>query len=165
MRLYTHAFENDPVVTYMLATMPDQETRIAYLPYWFRVLMKAASMNEGIFEDIRDPGLPDPVNSAQGTAQTDLSGIEYQCASVLIRPGKKIDNLWTIIPAGFFPVLWNLGWSGCHKMLLEFEPKTQRAKKKALGKDEQYYYVFFIATRSDCRGKGESQLHPRIVCQ
>ena len=40
-------------------------------------------------------------------------------------------------------------------MLLEFEPKTVKAKAKVLGKNEQYYYVFFIATREDCRGKRE----------
>ena len=137
--------------------MPDQQARTAYLPHWFRVLMKASSMNGGIFEDIQDPSLTKSMADRGGSPEKDLSGIKYQCASVLMPPGKKVDNIWTIVPAGFFPVLWNLGWSGCQKMLLEFEPKGERSKRKVLRKGEGYYYVFFIATRSDCRGKGEQQ--------
>ena len=40
-------------------------------------------------------------------------------------------------------------------MLFEFEPKTKKAQAKVLGKNEKFYYVFFIATREDCRGKRE----------
>jgi ribosomal protein S18 acetylase RimI-like enzyme len=41
-------------------------------------------------------------------------------------------------------------------MLLEFEPLTARARSLALRKDEKnaYFYVFFIGTRLDCRGRG-----------
>ncbi len=40
------------------------------------------------------------------------------------------------------------------RMLFEFEPKCDLAKAKALRKGDKYFYVFFIGTRLDCRGKG-----------
>jgi hypothetical protein len=40
------------------------------------------------------------------------------------------------------------------RMLLEYEPLTDAAKAKALRKGETYFYVFFIGTREDCRGRG-----------
>jgi len=40
------------------------------------------------------------------------------------------------------------------RMLLEYEPLTDAAKAKGLQRGEMYFYVFFIGTREDCRGRG-----------
>lgn len=40
-------------------------------------------------------------------------------------------------------------------MLFEFEPATKRVRRSVLGKGE-FYYLFFVATREDARGKGLS---------
>jgi hypothetical protein len=40
------------------------------------------------------------------------------------------------------------------RMLLEFEPLTARARSLALHSHEKYFYVFFVGTRLDCRGRG-----------
>jgi hypothetical protein len=39
-------------------------------------------------------------------------------------------------------------------MLLEFGPQSDDAKAKGLKKGEKYYYLFFIATKKEKRGKG-----------
>jgi ribosomal protein S18 acetylase RimI-like enzyme len=39
-------------------------------------------------------------------------------------------------------------------MLLEFEPLSARARSLALHSREKYFYVFFVGTRLDCRGRG-----------
>ena len=39
-------------------------------------------------------------------------------------------------------------------MLFEFEPRAATARSLALTPREKYYYVFFIGTRQDCRGRG-----------
>jgi ribosomal protein S18 acetylase RimI-like enzyme len=39
-------------------------------------------------------------------------------------------------------------------MLLEYEPLTARARALALHPHEKYFYVFFVGTRLDCRGRG-----------
>lgn len=41
-------------------------------------------------------------------------------------------------------------------MLFEFEPATKRMRKSVLGASQQFYYLFFVATREDARGKGLS---------
>ncbi len=41
-------------------------------------------------------------------------------------------------------------------MLIEFEPLTASARSLALAKNEKYFYVFFIGTREDCRGRGHA---------
>ena len=110
--LYAHAFENDPVIAYMLSTLPTREDRLAYFPAYFHTLMKASSLNGGIFEDIEDPYAPGG-SSATEKVPNALKHVKYQCASVMIPPGKRVDNPWTILPSGFFSVLWNIGYSGC----------------------------------------------------
>jgi hypothetical protein len=39
-------------------------------------------------------------------------------------------------------------------MLSEFQPLSDAMKAKALAGQEGYYYVFFVATRMDSRGRG-----------
>lgn len=40
------------------------------------------------------------------------------------------------------------------RMLLEFVPLSDAAKAKGLGKQKDYYYLYFIGTRKDRRGEG-----------
>jgi hypothetical protein len=93
--LYVPIFAPDPVITYMLSSMPSQAARLAYLPDYFSTLLKAAALNGGSFDVIEDP-----------------SG-EYEACAVLIPPGKRVDNTWTLLPAGFVGCLWKLGLGGC----------------------------------------------------
>src|SRR5256885_13395334 len=43
---------------------------------------------------------------------------------------------------------------GLQRMLLEFEPQTASARSLALARKEKYFYIFFVGTREDCRGRG-----------
>jgi hypothetical protein len=89
-------FATDPVITYMLCSMRSQAARLAYLPDYFTTLLKAAALNGGSFDAIEDP-----------------HGGDYEACAVLIPPGKRVDNPWTLLPAGFVGCLWRLGWGGC----------------------------------------------------
>jgi hypothetical protein len=92
--LLAPVFANDPVINYMLCSMPNQSARLAYLPDYFHTLLKAAALNDANFGAIERDG-------------------KYEACAVLMPPGKRVDNTWTLIPAGFFGCLWRLGWSGC----------------------------------------------------
>ena len=37
----------------------------------------------------------------------------FKCCGVLLPPGCRVDNFWTLIPAGILRLLWNVGISGC----------------------------------------------------
>ena len=92
--LYVTVFANDPVINYMLCSMPTQSARLAYLPGYFQTLLKAAALNDDSFDSIgRDS--------------------KYEACAVLLPPGKRVNNTLTLIPAGFFGCLWRLGWDGC----------------------------------------------------
>jgi hypothetical protein len=74
--------------------MPTQSARLAYLPDYFQTLLKAAALNGASFDTIGPDG-------------------KYETCAVLLPPGKRVDNTWTLIPAGFLGCLWRLGWGGC----------------------------------------------------
>jgi hypothetical protein len=74
----------------MLHSMPAAE-RAAYLPNYFSVLLKAAALNGATFEE------------ANGWAS----------CGVLVPPGKRVDNFWTLLPAGFAGMAWRVGRGGC----------------------------------------------------
>lgn len=82
-------FANDPVVSYMLLDMPREE-RLAYLPTYWSTLIRSALLNDAL------------ITEADG----------WKAASVLVPPGKHIDNLWTLLYAGLLCFLWRIGFSG-----------------------------------------------------
>ena len=130
--LYQQAFRDDPVIAYI--TGLDTQQRYAYLYEYFTRLNTAAALNAATFEEADD----------------------WASASVYLPPGKRIDNPWTLIPAGFFQVLWKLGIAGCNRMLREFEPAVTAMRRWELGDSTHFYYLFLIATRDDARGRGLS---------
>jgi GNAT superfamily N-acetyltransferase len=132
--LYATVFRSDPVITYLLSTLPPPQ-RHAYLEEYFTRLATAAALNSAIFSEAED----------------------FSSISIVLPPGKSVDNPWTLIPAGLFSVLWNLGLKGCWRMLGEFEPATGAVRRRVLGVYQgNFYYLFFVATREDARGKGLS---------
>jgi GNAT superfamily N-acetyltransferase len=132
--LYATSFRSDPVITYLLSTLPPPQ-RSVYLEEYFTRLATAAALNSAIFSEASD----------------------YSSISIVLPPGKSVDNPWTLIPAGLFSVLWRLGAKGCWRMLGEFEPATGAVRRRVLGVyQSNFYYLFFVATREDKRGKGLS---------
>lgn len=73
--LYIPIFATDPLITYMLSSMPSEAVRLAYLPDYFTTLLKAAALNSGSFD-----------------ITADSSG-NCEAASVLIPPSKRVDNM------------------------------------------------------------------------
>ncbi|KAK4893115.1 hypothetical protein LTR27_008455 [Elasticomyces elasticus] len=128
--LYKDAFQDDPVIAYLCGLPID--ARHEYLYAYFTGLTTAAALNGGIFEHAAD----------------------WSACQILLPPGKRVDNPWTLIPAGVFGVLWKLGIGGCRRMLLEYEPLTDAARRKALGDQKDFYYIFFVATKAEARGRG-----------
>ena len=82
-------FSDDPVITYMLLDMPEEE-RLAFLPRYWSILVKSALLNDAV------------ITEADG----------WKAASVVIPPGKHVDNVWSLVYAGFMCVLWKMGLSG-----------------------------------------------------
>lgn len=36
----------------------------------------------------------------------------WKAASIVIPPGRDIDNVWTLVYSGFLCILWRIGFSG-----------------------------------------------------
>jgi hypothetical protein len=73
----------------MLCSMTSEQRR-EYLPKYFKTLCTAASLNDASFSEANDWG----------------------ACLILLPPGKKVDNVWTLLPSGGFSILWNLGVMG-----------------------------------------------------
>ncbi|KAK5122331.1 hypothetical protein LTR85_004242 [Meristemomyces frigidus] len=131
--LYEAAFRKDPVIAYMFGNL-SEDARHAWLYTYFSALLTAAGLNGAIFEEADD----------------------FSSCSVVMPPGCRVDNPWTLLPAGILKVTWKLGLKGCWRMLGEYAPVTDAAKAKGLKGEKSYYYLFFLATKEDCRGKGLS---------
>ncbi|KAL2074208.1 hypothetical protein VTL71DRAFT_7986 [Oculimacula yallundae] len=129
--LMAEAFATDPVITYLLHHMtPAQFT--AYLPKYFNGVLTAAAMNKGIFAEADD----------------------FKSCTILLPPGCHVDNFWTLIPAGFIGMVWDVGVKAAYRMLGELLPKVDAVKFKALRGQKNYYFIFFTATDSQARGRG-----------
>ncbi|KAJ5401106.1 hypothetical protein N7465_011595 [Penicillium sp. CMV-2018d] len=124
-------FDTDPVIAYMLLGMSQQQ-RLAYLPTYWTTLIKSALLNRAV------------ITEADG----------WKSASVVIPPGGYIDNVWTLLWAGFLGVLWKMGLAGVKRLWFEFSGMIDNAKRKGLRGQSRYYYVFSLGTEHEHRGKG-----------
>ena len=70
----------------MLCSM-NPKKRLAYLPRYFSALLTAAALNQAIFDEADD----------------------WSSCAVWMLPGRRVDNPWTLLPAGFLPLLWDIG--------------------------------------------------------
>lgn len=135
--LLAPVFATDPVFRYMLSRLPSAQYA-DYQPKYMYALLRASQLNDGIF------------------VQAD----NWSCAAVWMPPGKRPDNEFTIIQAGFLGVIWNLGIGGARKMLVEFGGQVDKLKKEflvdaATGRRlKRYHYLWFIGTDVQARGRG-----------
>ncbi|KAG4436232.1 hypothetical protein IFR05_008288 [Cadophora sp. M221] len=125
------AFATDPIIMWLMHHMtPAQLT--AYLPKYFDGLLTAAAMNKGIFAEADD----------------------FKSCTILMPPGCHVDNVWTLLPAGFIGMVWDVGVAATYRMLGDLNPKVEGVKAKALRGQNKYYYIFFTATDAAARGRG-----------
>ena len=87
--LLSRAFSSDPVITYLLNVLPASK-QLSYRRSLFDVLLTAGGLN--------------------GAAFSEADG--WQSCAVLMHPGRRIDNPFTLVQSGFFSILWNLGVKG-----------------------------------------------------
>ncbi|KAJ5485591.1 hypothetical protein N7539_005579 [Penicillium diatomitis] len=141
-QLNGRTFSDDPVIAYMLLDM-SREERHAYLPTYWSVFVKSALLNDAV------------ITEADG----------WKSAAVVLPPGKKVDNTWTLFSSGFGGVLWKMGFSGLKvrkgamgesfkRLFSNFLGMTDNAKKIGLRGQQRYYYIFTIGTETEHRGKG-----------
>ncbi|KAJ5142571.1 Acyl-CoA N-acyltransferase [Penicillium bovifimosum] len=134
-QLNGRVFDTDPVIAYMLLELSAQERR-AYLPAYWTTLVKSALLNQAV------------ITEADG----------WKAASVILPPGRSVDNIFTLLRAGFLGILWRIGFPGLKRLWCEFSGMTDNAKRKGLRGQKQYYYVFSLGTEREHRGKGEIKL-------
>jgi hypothetical protein len=65
--------------------------RSAYLPSYLSALLKAAALNSATFDEAND----------------------WASCGVLMPPGKRVDNPWTMLQAGLVGMAWKVGRGGC----------------------------------------------------
>lgn len=138
--LYKDAFQHDPVVTYLLNNF-SVSARQAYLLTYFQRLLGAAGLNAAEF----------------------LEADDWASAAVIMPPGSRVDNLWTLIPAGLIGMVYQVGLRGSYRMLGEYVPLADSMKAKGLRGWKRYYYVFYVATKEEERGRGLSSALLRQV--
>ncbi|KAK5163633.1 uncharacterized protein LTR77_010582 [Saxophila tyrrhenica] len=142
--LTAEAFKNDPTIRYILGTMTDK-TRKAYLPAYFNTLFRAAMLNGAVFQEAND----------------------WSSCAVWMLPGRKVDNPWTMVPAGLLGMVWKMGFTPAKRMLWEYAQQSDKCKHEGLRDRDgrvikEYHYLFFIATPTEHRGKG---LASEIIAQ
>ncbi|KAJ7368566.1 hypothetical protein DFH08DRAFT_762499 [Mycena albidolilacea] len=133
VEILTRAFEGDPVFTWLLQDFPQSQHQ-SILPRYLRAFFTAASLNRGMF----------------------INADGFGCCAVLLPPGARIDNPWTLLPAGLIPAIFATGLRGLKRAIFEYPGATDALLEKGLTKAEQkeHWYVFIMATAEDRRQQG-----------
>ena len=147
--LHGKNFKTDPVIQYLLHTLPNYE-REGYIPKFIGTLLKSPALSGGSIWDEAWTS-PKPENPDAPPA----------CSAVWLAPGTKVDDWKIYLPAGFLSMAVKVGFGGLKRMIFSFQAASDNAKKEGLrnadgSKIKNYYYLFFISTDVAERGKGLS---------
>ncbi|KXX74865.1 putative increased recombination centers protein 11 [Madurella mycetomatis] len=127
-KVLTEAFVGDPVFTWLLQdySLTEQEP---VLYKFIHALLTAGALNNAMFAEIDNFG----------------------CCCVLMPPGKRVDNPWTMIPAGIIPALFSIGFGG-----FRYSNVTHDMHAKVFTKAEQkkHWYLFIMGTSLSRRRQG-----------
>ncbi len=70
-------------------------------------------------------------------------------------PGKNMDDWLTILRSGMWRLQFQLSAEGRKRFFEEFLPLLHETKEEVLGeRDNQSWYLVYIGTRPESRGKG-----------
>jgi GNAT superfamily N-acetyltransferase len=73
-------------------------------------------------------------------------------------PGKRLDNPLTMIPAGMFGMLLNVGFAGVFRAIFGYEGTCNASKRECRSESGQrmgrHHYLQIIGTDSSARGQG-----------
>ncbi|GAB1317468.1 hypothetical protein MFIFM68171_07678 [Madurella fahalii] len=132
-KVLTEAFTGDPVFTWLLHdySLAEQEPMLYKL---LRAFLTAGTLNNAMFIEVDDFG---------------------SCC-ILMPPGKRVDNPWTMIPAGLIPALFTIGFRGFKRAIFQYSNVTHDMHSKVFTKDEQkkHWYLFIMGTALNRRRQG-----------
>lgn len=78
---------------------------------------------------------------------------DWSSCSVIMPPGRHVDNIWTLLPAGLLKVLWKLGLKGCRRMLGEYEP-DRCCENQGVKRGEQVLLLLLPSDEGKLSGQG-----------
>ena len=89
----------------------------------------------------------------RGLATT--TGDDYGCVALWMPPGKNMDDWLTILRSGLWRLKYKLSSEGKARFFDEFLPLLHKTKHEVLGdRDEETWYLVYIGTKEESRGKG-----------
>lgn len=126
-------FRTDPAIRFVTSGLP-WDGHLKFLRQYMGALQKGAYLNDGIFQEVND----------------------WSCCAVWMPPGKRVDNPLTLVQAGLVTISLKLGPSAIKKMLYDFQATMDALKKKHMKQQgiKKYWYLWFIGTHEEARGKG-----------
>ncbi|KAI1395342.1 hypothetical protein F4819DRAFT_492595 [Hypoxylon fuscum] len=127
------AFVGDPIYTWFLSDFPLSKHK-TMLSVLFRAFLTQASLNKGIF----------------------LEAGDFASCGLLMPPGSRLENPWTLLKAGLVPALWTLGLGPLKRAMVDFGAGVGPIRKRSLTKEEQgnHWYGAFMGTALDRRQQG-----------
>lgn len=152
--LHSKMFVTDPVLNFLLHSMDPVKFK-SYFPTYMYVLLKAGALNGATFDEAWTSSTPPPANAAPDDPTPPA------CSAVWVPPGRKVDDWRYFVPAGMVGMLFNVGLGACKRMLGDYQSRAHAAKRKGLSRQDgkglvDFYYLFFISTKVEERGKGLS---------
>ncbi|KAI1748930.1 hypothetical protein F4782DRAFT_542482 [Xylaria castorea] len=128
------SFHEDPLYTYILHDLAEPK-RTAYLPKLLRGVVAACVLNGGSIIEVGD----------------------WSACAVFMPPGRKPDNVHTLVRAGIASMIWDLGIASAKRLIIEYPAAVNRVISGVLSKEEiqvGYWYGIIMCTAPGNRQKG-----------
>ncbi|RYP47449.1 hypothetical protein DL768_006511 [Monosporascus sp. mg162] len=127
------AFDSDPVYGYFLHDIPEDRRQLSRHKA-LHAFIKACALNDGEIVEAADWG----------------------SCGVLMPPGRKAENPFTILQAGLIPLVMTVGVTCSRRMIYGYTGTAEELKEKVLSKEETnaFWYVVWMGTATERRHQG-----------
>jgi len=151
-------FLTDPVFNYLLVNTPWYHKAAATYHILRLQLHGAAHSNRALYVSASAP------STTQSTISPTDAELNPQCNAIILPPGKGgVFDIgatgWSglILRRGLHKVFWYAGTKPWKEFWTQMVVPNERAKAYTFSSSSDYYYVAFISTALDHRGKGLAQ--------
>ncbi|KAF4981991.1 hypothetical protein FZEAL_2301 [Fusarium zealandicum] len=82
-------------------------------------------------------------------------GSDYDAVALWLLPGQQMDDWWTALRSGMWRLYYQLSTEGRRRYYDEMLPVLDQTKQEVMGeRDKDCYYLVYIGTKPNARGKG-----------
>ena len=145
VNLHSQNFDDDPMARWMCQNLTDKQRHQFLREHYFPRVLHIGALGGAIFDEVYTPGSSQPECPSSG--------------AIWLPPPAKLTSVRAWIKARLHRMFFAVGVRATKRMLWDYQRQVEKCKAKYArwpdgSKIKEYYYMAWISTLEEARGKG-----------